>query len=166
MNLTTCFYRFIGCLCTHSYIIFCGLRIYTVSGTVSIVVVSAKLGTFKVTCTATGGILSTSSLTGPGLSSEGLSLTLQGDDSRTGQNVYSATSGTLVVQSNGDEYTCNVTNDVSSSESSVKLKSKTLCIYNIDQLKYNIYETMNDLSVFAHVHACLVHELTSKRRRV
>ena len=83
---------------------------------VSIGVVSGREGTFNVTCTATGGTLSTSSLTGPGLGGEGLQLQAEGSIGRTGQNTYSVTSNTLSGQSNGDNYTCTAMNDVSSPE--------------------------------------------------
>ena len=71
-----------------------------------------------MTCTATGGTLSTSSLTGPGLGGRGLQLQAEGSIGRTGQNTYSVTSDTLSGRSNGDTYSCTAINDVSSSESS------------------------------------------------
>ena len=83
---------------------------------VSIGVVSGREGTFRVTCTATGGTLSTSSLTGPGLGGGGLQLEAEGSIGRTGQNTYSVTSGILSGQSNGDTYTCTAMNNVSSPE--------------------------------------------------
>ena len=84
----------------------------------SIGVVSGREGTFNVTCRATGGTLSTSSLTGPGLGGGGLQLQAEGSIGRTGQNTYSVTSDTLSGQSNGDTYTCTAMNDVSSPENS------------------------------------------------
>ena len=97
-----------------------------VSVSVSIGVVSGRQGTFTVTCTATGGILSTSSLTGPGLGSGGLQLQAEGSLGRTGQNTYSVTSDTLSGRSNGDTYTCRAMNDVSSPMSSVVLEGMIL----------------------------------------
>ena len=91
---------------------------------VSIGVVSGREGTFRVTCTATGGTLSTSSLTGPGLGGGGLQLQAEGSTGRTGQNTYSVTSDTLSGQSNGDTYTCIAMNDVSSPETSTVLAGK------------------------------------------
>ena len=88
----------------------------TVSLFVSIGVVSSREGTFRVTCTATGGTLFTSSLTGPGLGGGGLQLQAEGSIGRTGQNTYSVTSGILSEQSNGDTYTCTAMNNVSSPE--------------------------------------------------
>ena len=83
---------------------------------VSIGVVSGREGTFRVTCRATGGTLSTSSLTGPGLGGKGLQLQAEGSIGRTGQNTYSVTSDTLSGQSNGDTYTCRaMNNDIVSS---------------------------------------------------
>ena len=71
---------------------------------VTINVVSTRQGTFTVTCTASGGTVVSSSLTGPG----GVDLELQpvGSIGRTGQNTYSVTSGTLSGRSNGDTYQC------------------------------------------------------------
>ena len=71
------------------------------SVSVIIGVVSEREGTFGVTCRATGGTLSTSSLTGPGLGSDGLQLQAVGSIGRTGQNIYTANSGILSRQSNG-----------------------------------------------------------------
>ena len=87
----------------------------------SIEVVSRREGTFTVTCTATGGTLSTSSLTGPGLGGGGLQLQAEGSIGRTGQNNYSVTSDTLSGQSNGDTYNCTAMNDVSSPENNTVL---------------------------------------------
>ena len=93
-----------------------------VSVSVSIGVVSGREGTFRVTCTATGGTLSTSSLTGLGLGDGDLQLQAEGSIGRTGQNTYSVTSDTLSGQSNGDTYICIAVNDVSSPISSVMLE--------------------------------------------
>ena len=74
---------------------------YTVSSvSVTFNVLSSRQGTFSVTCTASGGTVVSSSLTGPG----GVDLELQPVVSigRTGQNTYSITSGTLSGRSNGD----------------------------------------------------------------
>ena len=64
-----------------------------------------------MTCTASGGTVVSSSLTGPG----GVDLALQpvGSIGRTGQNTYSATSGTLSGRSNGDTYQCTAAADLS-----------------------------------------------------
>ena len=61
----------------------------------SIGVVSGREGIFRVTCTATGGTLSTSSLTGPVLGGGGLQLQAEGSIGRTGKNTYSVTSDTI-----------------------------------------------------------------------
>ena len=74
-----------------------------------------------MTCTATGGTLSTSSLTGPGLGSGGLQLQAEGSIGRTGQNTYSVTSDTLLAQSNGSNYICTAMNNVSSPKISAVL---------------------------------------------
>ena len=88
----------------------------TVSVSVSIGVVSGRRRIFNVTCRATGGTLSTSSLTGPGLDGRGLQLQAEGRIGKTGQNIYSVTSDTLSEHSNGDTYTCTAMNNVSSPE--------------------------------------------------
>ena len=88
---------------------------------VSIEVVSGRERTFRVTCTANGGTLFTSSFTGPGLGGGGLQLRAEGSIGRTGQNTYSVTSATLSGQSNGDTYTCTAMNNVSSPENSTVL---------------------------------------------
>ena len=97
--------------------------------TISVRVVSRRNRTYTVTCTVTGGRLSSSSLTGPGLDSSGLSLQRQGSSSDRGQNTYSRTSGTL-SDGVGSVYTCTVMNDVSSSETSLELdgiNSDSIC---------------------------------------
>ena len=96
---------------------------------VSIGVVSTREGIFRVTCRATGGTLSTSSLTGPGLGGGDLQLQAEGSIGRIGQNNYSVTSDTLSGQSNGDTYTCTAMNNVSSPENSTVLAG-IMCICN------------------------------------
>ena len=108
------------------------LPLYEVSVNVSIEVVSGREGTFTVTCTATGGTLSTSSLTGPGLGG-GLELQAVGSIGRTGQNTYSVTSDTLSGQSNGATYTCTA---MSSPESSVVLAG--MIVMSMHVTGYNI----------------------------
>ena len=63
-------------------------------------------------CTASGGTVVSSSLTGPG----GVDLELQPVESigRTGQNTYTVTSGTLSGRSNGDTFQCTAADEVSS----------------------------------------------------
>ena len=80
---------------------------------------------FRVTCTATGGTLSTSSLTGPGLGDGGLELQAEGRIGRTGQNTYSVTGDTLARHSVGDTYICTASNNVSSLNSSIVLAGIT-----------------------------------------
>ena len=65
-----------------------------------------------MTCTASGGTVVSSSLTGPG----GVDLELQpvGSIGRTGQNTYSITSGALSGGSNGDTYLCTAAANLSS----------------------------------------------------
>ena len=106
------------------------MYIIAVSLSVSIGVVSGREGTFRVTCTATGGTLSTSSLTGPGLGGGGLQLQTEGSIGRTGQNTYSVTSDTLSGHSNGDTYTCTAMNNVSSPETRELLAGIYMCTCN------------------------------------
>ena len=85
-----------------------------------------------MTCTASGGTVVSSSLTGPG----GVDLELQpvGSIGRTGQNTYSVTSVTLSGRSNGDTYQCTAAANLSSpslSGSAVLRGMYNTCIYNI-----------------------------------
>ena len=77
---------------------------------VTIDVVSAREGTFTVTCTSSGGTVLSSSLTGPG----GLNLELQpvGTPQYRRQDMYSVTTGTLNGGSDGDTYNCTASNGV------------------------------------------------------
>ena len=111
------------CMYIHSILPF----IIIVSLSSSIGVVSGREGTFRVTCRATGGTLSTSSLTGPGLDGGGLQLQAEGSIGRTGQNTYSVTSDTLSGLRNGDTYTCTAMNNVSSPEISTVLAGIIMC---------------------------------------
>ena len=79
---------------------------------VRINVVSSRQGKFTVTCTASGGTVVSSSLTGP----RGVDLELEPVWSigRTGQNTYSTTSGTLSGRSNGNTYQCTAAANLSS----------------------------------------------------
>ena len=67
-----------------------------------------------MTCTAYGGTVVSSSLTGPGVVA--LELQRVGIIGRTGQNTYNATSGTLSGRSDGDTYQCTAAAAVSSSD--------------------------------------------------
>ena len=93
-------------------------------------VASRREGTFIVNCRATGGTLSNSSLTGPGLGGGGLQLHGVGRIERTGQNTYSVTN-TLSRQSDGSTYTCTAMNDVSSPEMTTVLAGIHTCIVYI-----------------------------------
>ena len=97
---------------TQSYSLHACVYAYTVSSVdVTINMLSSRQGTFTVTCTASGGTVASSSLTGPG---EDLELLPVGSIGRTGQNTYSDTSGTLSRRSNGDTYLCTAGADLSS----------------------------------------------------
>ena len=79
-----------------------------------------------MTCTASGGTVVSSSLTGPG----GVDLELQpmGDIGRTGQNTYSVTSGTLSGRSNGDIYQCTAAANLPSPHLSDSTLLRGICI--------------------------------------
>ena len=76
------------------------------------ITISVLSATLTVTCTASGGTVVSSSLTGPG----GVDLELRpvGSIRRTGQNTYSVTSEPLSGRSNGDTYRCTAADKVSS----------------------------------------------------
>ena len=65
-----------------------------------------------MTCTASGGTVVSSSLTGPG--EVDLELQPVGSIGRTGQNTYSVTSGILSGRNNGDTYQCTAAANLSS----------------------------------------------------
>ena len=83
---------------------------------VRIDVISARDGTYTVTCTTTGGTVLSGSLTGPA----GLNIPLQpvGTVNRTGQDSYSATTNNRSGGSDGDTYQCTASNGVSSPDAS------------------------------------------------
>ena len=105
----------------------CALVIVSVS--LSIGVVSGRLGTYTMTCVATGGVITGSnSLTGPGLPDSGLSLVAEGSIGYTGENTYSVTSDTL-SEDVGSVYTCTARNDVSSPQTTLELAGSYTCYY-------------------------------------
>ena len=77
-------------------------------------------------CTASGGTVVSSSLTGPG----GVAHELQPVVSigRTGQNSYSVTSGILSGRSNGDTYQCTAEANLSSPHLSDSAELRGICI--------------------------------------
>ena len=83
----------------------------TVTASVSINVVSAREGTYTVTCTTTGGTVLSGSLTGPG----GVNITnfsSVGTLNYRGQDSYRASTGTRTGGSDGDIYQCTATNGI------------------------------------------------------
>ena len=98
----------------------CYLSSCVVSVSLSIGVVSRSQRTYTVTCVATGGRLTTGSITGPGLPDSGLSLVAEGSIGYTGENTYSVTSDTL-SEDVGSVYTCTARNDVSSPQTTLEL---------------------------------------------
>ena len=122
---------------------------------VSIGVVSRREGTFIMNCRATGGTLTTSSFTGPGLGGGGLQLQAVGSIGRTGQNTYSVTN-TLSGQSNGATYTCRAMNDVSSPEMTTVLAGIHTCIVYIALVLWQCYSLLGEVS--KHICHVLTHE--------
>ena len=80
----------------------------TVDVDVHVEVISARKGTFIVTCTAKGGTVLRSSLSGP----DGVNYTLNlvGTMNMRGDDTYSITTGMILRATNGDTYTCIATN--------------------------------------------------------
>ena len=99
-----------------------------------------------MTCKATGGTLSTSSFTGPGLGGGGLQLQAEGSIGRTGQNTYSVTSGTLSEHSNGDTYNCTAMNDVSSPEIYIVL----IGMFNVVASKHYMHTSLRIVLIYTH----------------
>ena len=89
----------------------------TVTASVSINVVSAREGTYTVTCTTTGGIVLSGSLTGPG-GVNIINFSPVGTLNYRGQDNYTASTGTRTGGSNGDTYQCTSTNGVPSPDGS------------------------------------------------
>ena len=89
---------------------------YIVNVDVVIEVLSARMGTFSVTCTARGGAVLISSLTGPG----GVYHELEpvGTPQMRGDDAYSITTRTLSGGNDGDTYQCIATNGVSTPDPS------------------------------------------------
>ena len=78
-----------------------------------------------MTCTAYGGTVVSSSLTGPGVD---LELQPLGSIERTGQNTYSVTSDTVSGRSNGDTYQCTAAAAVTSPDPSDSEVLRGICI--------------------------------------
>ena len=76
----------------------------TVTVDVNVKVISAREGTFTVTCTAKGGTVLSSSLSGPGIVN--YTLMLVGTRNRRGDDTYSVTTHTIYGGANGDIYSC------------------------------------------------------------
>ena len=90
-----------------------------------------------MTCTASGGTVVSSSLTGPGVD---LELQPMGSIGRAGENFYSVTSGTLSGKSDGDSYQCTAAANLSPpyfSDSAVLrgMHMNCACSYNVYEQK-------------------------------
>ena len=73
--------------------------------------VSAREGTYTVTCTTTGGTVLSGSLTGPG-GVNIINFSPVGTHNYRGQDSYTASTGTRTGGSDGDTYQCRATNGV------------------------------------------------------
>ena len=87
------------------------------AASVSINVVSAREGTHTVTCTTTGGIVLSGSLTGPG-GVNIINFSPVGTLNYRGQDSYRASTGTRTGGSDRDTYQCTATNGVPSPDGS------------------------------------------------
>ena len=87
------------------------------AASVGINVVSARQGTHTVTCTTTGGIVLSGSLTVPG-GMNIINFSPVGTPNYRGQDIYTASTGTRTGGSNGDTYQCTATNGVPSPDGS------------------------------------------------
>ena len=122
---------------------------FTVSSVdVTINVMSSRLGIFTVTCTASGGTVVSSSLTGPG----GVDLELQplGSIGRTGQNTYSV-NVTLSGRSNGDTYQCTATDNLSSPDATDSDNTVLRGMHNYNRCIFVIVGIIDVLLVFVPI---------------
>ena len=78
---------------------------------------SAREGTYTVTCTTTGGTVLSGSLTGPG-GVNIINFSPVGTRNYRGQDSYRASTGTRTGGSDGDAYQCTATNRVPSPKNS------------------------------------------------
>ena len=134
MNINTCHLIFTYSVYFNGYIHASFHHVVSVP-IISVRIVSRADRRYTVTCTVTGGRLSSSSLTGPGLSSSGLSLQRQGSSSDRGENTYSRTSGTL-SEDVGSVYTCTVMNGMSSPETSLELAGTVILFAESVDIQY------------------------------
>ena len=82
---------------------------FLVTASVSINVVSARAGTYTVTCTTTGGTVLSGSFTGPG-GMNIINFSPVGTRNYRGQDSYTASTGTRTGGTDGDTYQCTATN--------------------------------------------------------
>ena len=102
------------------------LPLCIVSVSLSIQQVSRRQRNYTVTCTASGGnVTGNSSLTGPGLPNNGLSLMALGTIGYTGENTYTVTSG-ILSNDVGSVYNCTALNNLSSPRKTLVLAGTQL----------------------------------------
>ena len=89
------------------------------SVTAELEVVSRMNKTFRVRCTSTGGRVLNMSVTGPDFNSDLTNIQAVGTPKRKGNDIYTATTGTIITE---ELYDCTASNGVSSHTGSVGLK--------------------------------------------
>ena len=90
--------------------------------TAKIEVVSRMNKTFRVRCTSTGGRVLNMSVTGPDFNSDLSNIQAVGTLKRKGNDIYTATTGTIKKGITEELYDCTASNGVSSHTGSVGLK--------------------------------------------
>ena len=89
--------------------------------------------TFRVRCTSTGGRVLNMSVTGPDFNSDLSNIRAVGTLKRMGNDIYTATTGTIEKEMAKELYDCTASNGVSSHTGSVGLKGA--CTSFIPQIK-------------------------------
>ena len=107
-----------------------------------------------MTCTASGGTVVSSSLTGPG----GVDLELQPMVSigRTGQNTYSITSGTLSGRNDGNTYQCTAAANLPSPNPSDSAVLRGTCVASSLACASDLFSLTKRLSYY-HVYSVYIY---------
>ena len=104
------------------------------SVTAKLEVVSRMNKTFRVRCTSTGGRVLNMSVTGPDFNSGLTNIQAVGTLKRKGNDIYTATTGTIKKWITEELYDCTASNGVSSHTGSVGLKGACTFLYPSDQV--------------------------------
>ena len=100
--------------------------LFLVTASVSINVMSARQGSYTVTCTTTGGTVLFGSLTGPG-GVNIINFSPVGTRNYRGNDNYRASTGTRTGGSDGDTYQCTATNQVPAPDGSGSATLRGTC---------------------------------------